>query len=62
MPDRTNAERQAALRQREQAAGMVRLTVTIPEHRAAELASIVRRWKGEATNANVATLDAGDQQ
>jgi hypothetical protein len=58
MIDRTNAERQAALRQREKDAGLVRVLVTIPEDRRDELRRIVESWR---TNANVAGLDAGNQ-
>lgn len=48
-----NAERQAALREREAAAGLKRVLVTIPAERAAELAALVKQWREgrEAVNA-----------
>lgn len=61
MTDRTAAARNARMRARKRAAGMVPVTVIVPENRKAELAAIVRRWVAEETNANVAGLDAGNQ-
>jgi hypothetical protein len=42
-----NAEHQATKREREKAAGMIRLTVTIPKERKAELKAIVAQWREE---------------
>jgi hypothetical protein len=43
--DATAAERQARQRERERAAGLKRVTVTVPEERAAELVALVKQWR-----------------
>jgi hypothetical protein len=50
MTDNTIARRQAALRERERAAGLIRTTVTIPEKRKPELKEIVAKWMEENTS------------
>lgn len=45
MTDHSNAERQAALRQRERDAGIVRVLVRIPKERRAELQQITAEWR-----------------
>jgi hypothetical protein len=48
MTDRTNLKRQREQIQRERAAGIIRVTVRIPEERKAELLKIVTEWKETA--------------
>jgi hypothetical protein len=48
MTDSTTARRQAALRERERAAGLIRRTVVIPEKRDSELKTIIAEWKKES--------------
>lgn len=48
MMDRGNARRQGAARERERAAGLVRVTVVIPEDKRAEHAALVKRWRDAA--------------
>jgi hypothetical protein len=43
----TPAERQATRREREKAAGLIRLTVTIPKARKTELKAILAQWREE---------------
>lgn len=50
MTDRTNAERQAALRQRERDAGLARVLVTIPEDKRDDLRRIVEAWRADFCN------------
>lgn len=50
MTDRTNLKRQREQIQRERAAGIIRVTVRIPEQRKAELDSIVRGWREQGAN------------
>lgn len=45
MTDRTAAARNARLRARKRAAGLITVTVVIPEERKPELDSIVRGWR-----------------
>lgn len=51
--DPTAAERNAALRERERAAGLIRVTHVIPEKRKAELAALVASWREEAARGHV---------
>ena len=44
VPPKTNAELQAAMREREKARGIIRKLVRIPAEKAEELDEIVRRW------------------
>lgn len=46
--DRTAAERNAALRERERVAGLTRVTVVVPAERKAELATLVKQWREAA--------------
>jgi hypothetical protein len=52
--DRTAAERNAALRERERAAGLMRATVVIPAARKAELDALVASWREAAAVGEVA--------
>jgi hypothetical protein len=47
MPDKTAAARNARLRARKRAVGLITVTVTIPEERKPELDSIVRQWRAQ---------------
>ena len=47
-----NAKHQAALRERERAAGIIRKLVRIPEDRATELDRIVAEWKAQHAQRN----------